>query len=72
MPNLRKSVTAILLTAILAACSSQAATRNAAGEAPVPEKLRVALLPDDNASTIIKNNEPLRLYLKRSSTPRSS
>jgi phosphonate transport system substrate-binding protein len=30
-----------------------------------PDLLRVALLPDENASTIIKNNEPLKLYLEQ-------
>lgn len=29
-----------------------------------PKKLRVALLPDENASTVIKNNQPLEQYLE--------
>lgn len=29
-----------------------------------PKKLRVALLPDENASTVIKNNQPLENYLE--------
>jgi len=32
---------------------------------PDPKTLRVALLPDENAATVIKNNEPLRQYLAR-------
>lgn len=32
---------------------------------PNPETLKVALLPDENASTIIKNNQPLKLYLEK-------
>lgn len=31
---------------------------------PDPETLKVALLPDENASTVIKNNKPLELYLE--------
>lgn len=30
-----------------------------------PAKLRVALLPDENASTLIQNAQPLKLYLER-------
>lgn len=30
-----------------------------------PKKLRVALLPDENASVVIKNNEPLKKYLEQ-------
>jgi len=33
--------------------------------APNPEMLRVALLPDENASTVIKNNQPLKAYLEK-------
>ncbi len=29
-----------------------------------PEKLRIALLPDENAATIIQNAQPLRVYLE--------
>ena len=31
-----------------------------------PETLKVALLPDENASTVIKNNKPLKDYLEKS------
>jgi phosphonate transport system substrate-binding protein len=33
---------------------------------PDPQTLRVALLPDENASTVIKNNQPLKEYLEAS------
>jgi phosphonate transport system substrate-binding protein len=40
---------------------------NAFGQpAPNPAKLRVALLPDENASTIIQNAAPLKAYLEHS------
>jgi phosphonate transport system substrate-binding protein len=32
---------------------------------PDPRILRVALLPDENAATVIKNNQPLKHYLER-------
>lgn len=32
---------------------------------PDPKTLKVALLPDENAGTIIKNNQPLKEYLER-------
>ena len=32
---------------------------------PDPDTLKVALLPDENASTVIKNNQPLKLYLEK-------
>ncbi len=36
-----------------------------AAETRDPEMLRVALLPDENPSTIIKNNQPLKDYLEK-------
>lgn len=35
-----------------------------AGPEPDPDTLKVALLPDENAATVIKNNEPLKQYLE--------
>ncbi len=32
---------------------------------PNPDTLKVALLPDENASTVIKNNQPLKHYLEK-------
>jgi phosphonate transport system substrate-binding protein len=33
---------------------------------PDPDTLKVALLPDENAGTVIKNNQPLKDYLEAS------
>lgn len=48
-----------LLALVLAACwsSHSQATSN-------PATLRVALLPDENATTVIQNNQPLKNYLQ--------
>ncbi|MBY0341613.1 MAG: phosphate/phosphite/phosphonate ABC transporter substrate-binding protein [Rhodocyclaceae bacterium] len=45
------------LTLLLATAAAHAADPN-------PKKLRVALLPDENASVVIKNNAPLEKYLE--------
>ena len=37
-----------------------------AGKDADPKTLKVALLPDENASTVIKNNQPLKTYLEQS------
>ena len=54
----------------LAACTVgglSLAFDHASGQpAPSPAKLRVALLPDENASTIIQNAAPLKAYLEHS------
>jgi len=47
----------VLLAAV---CSIGHASSN-----PDPETLKVALLPDENASTVIKNNKPLEIYLEK-------
>lgn len=41
-----------------------AATGSASAQGADPAKLRVALLPDENASTIIQNAQPLKKYLE--------
>lgn len=52
------SILLALIIAIAAACLPCAASeRN-------PETLKVALLPDENGSTVIKNNQPLKQYLE--------
>jgi phosphonate transport system substrate-binding protein len=51
------SIVVSLVLAISALCLA-----HAAGE-PDPETLKVALLPDESASTVIKNNQPLKTYL---------
>jgi len=47
----------VLLAAV---CSIGHASSN-----PDPETLKVALLPDENASTVIKYNKPLEIYLEK-------
>lgn len=51
------------LLSFLAAMAFAAASYAAPN--PDPETLKVALLPDENASTIIKNNKPLEEYLEK-------
>lgn len=55
--NLARSA-ALALFALLLAGPAQAAGGN-------PETLRVALLPDEDAATIIQNNKPLKNYLEK-------
>lgn len=57
----RRSLIASLV-AVAAAFSPFAASTASAGEAN-PDTLRVALLPDENAATIIQNAQPLKTYL---------
>lgn len=52
-------VIAALLTAVLVACGSSHGQT-----ASNPSLLRVALLPDENAATVIQNNQPLKDYLQ--------
>lgn len=56
----------------LAGCDDGSAPSAAGGAAPAatskgldPELLRIALLPDESPSTIIKNNQPLKEYLEK-------
>src|SRR5690554_4780950 len=55
-----KRLSALLLTCLLSAVSSLSAV---AADAD-PDMLKVALLPDENASELIKRNEPLKNYLE--------
>lgn len=48
-----------LFAIVLAACGSSHSQT-----APNPSLLRVALLPDENATTVIQNNQPLKNYLQ--------
>lgn len=52
-----------LLFASVAGCGSgpDADSQDSSG---VPDKLRVALLPDENAGDVIRNNEPLKAHLE--------
>lgn len=56
-------VTVAALVLALAGCSSGSGSNPARGT--VPDTLRVALLPDENAADVIKNNQPLKAYLER-------
>lgn len=56
-----KKMAAIMLVTAIAGLSVGAAL--AAGQ-PDPKVLKVALLPDENASTVIMNNKPLQDYLE--------
>jgi phosphonate transport system substrate-binding protein len=58
--NKLKAITAAATVAagLIAPAAAIAADAN-------PDTLRVALLPDENASTVIKNNEPLKTYLEK-------
>ncbi|CAN0491289.1 unnamed protein product [Laminaria digitata] len=59
MKHVYKSVLAATGTAVvLSATPALAADSN-------PDTLRVALLPDENTSTVIKNNKPLQQYLEK-------
>lgn len=53
------------IVAALVASSVAAALPAAAADRANPEILRVALLPDENAATIIQNAQPLKDYLGR-------
>ena len=44
---------------------SLATGRATAQQAQNPPKLRVALLPDENAATLIQNAQPLKRYLEQ-------
>ncbi len=50
-----------LMAAVLAAALSTSVF----GQGKDPSKLRVALLPDENAATLIQNAQPLKLYLEK-------
>ncbi|HOI65602.1 MAG TPA: phosphate/phosphite/phosphonate ABC transporter substrate-binding protein [Thiomonas arsenitoxydans] len=57
---MKKLAFALLSVLLAAVCSIGHASSN-----PDPETLKVALLPDENASTVIKNNKPLEIYLEK-------
>jgi len=61
-----KKITAVLLLIFTAALLvSGCGTGEKSGAQPDPAKLKVALLPDESPSTVIKNNEPLKQYLSK-------
>ena len=55
-------LSAILVVIALTSCTSGGSGAVSNGE--VPDTIRVALLPDENAADIIKQNEPLKEYLE--------
>ena len=57
---MKKLASALMSVLLAAVCSIGHASSN-----PDPETLKVALLPDENASTVIKNNKPLEIYLEK-------
>ena len=56
---MRTRVAVLALLAVLLAGPGLAVAAS-----PDPATLKVALLPDENASTVIKNNQPLKQYLE--------
>ncbi|BDE74823.1 phosphate/phosphite/phosphonate ABC transporter substrate-binding protein [Delftia lacustris] len=57
---MKKLASALMSVLLAAVCSIGHASSN-----PDPETLKVALLPDENGSTVIKNNKPLEIYLEK-------
>jgi phosphonate transport system substrate-binding protein len=57
-----KKILSILVCLLIAIPSAFLAF---AGTEPDPSTLKVALLPDENASTVIKNNQSLKKYLEQ-------
>lgn len=57
---MKRSLLSITMAALISIFVSQISF----GAEPDPQVLKVALLPDENASTIIKNNDGLRKYLE--------
>lgn len=57
---MKKLASALMSVLLAAVCSIGHASSN-----PDPETLKVALLPDENASTVIKSNKPLEIYLEK-------
>jgi len=54
----RRAFVALTAAASLAPFGVFAQSRN-------PSRLRIALLPDENAATLIQNAQPLKTYLER-------
>lgn len=63
MPNRRHTVFALALGAFAALTATLPPPAQAQGRDPA--RLRVALLPDENASSLIQNAQPLKLYLEQ-------
>lgn len=65
--NRRLALTRAAACGLAALCALTASPQlmTAATAQSEPSKLRVALLPDENASTLIQNAQPLKAYLER-------
>ena len=57
---MKSLITALVVTALIMVSTVSHAAPN-----PDPDTLKVALLPDENASVVIKNNRPLQVYLEK-------
>ena len=57
---MKKFFAALIVTTLTLLAGASHAAPN-----PDPDTLKVALLPDENASTVIKNNRPLQAYLEK-------
>jgi phosphonate transport system substrate-binding protein len=60
MPHRRHAIATLALTALAAGLPGLAAAQGRD-----PARLRVALLPDENASSLIQNAQPLKAYLEQ-------
>ncbi|WP_205672247.1 phosphate/phosphite/phosphonate ABC transporter substrate-binding protein [Ammoniphilus sp. YIM 78166] len=60
---MKKGMILLLILSITAMLFVGCANDDASTGASKPDKLKVALLPDESPSTVIKNNEPLKTYL---------
>jgi len=56
----------VIIALLFLAAAIFPVTSALAGNKPDPDTLRVALLPDEDASTVIKNNKQLKKYLEKS------
>ncbi|MBA3623275.1 MAG: phosphate/phosphite/phosphonate ABC transporter substrate-binding protein [Methylibium sp.] len=63
--NRRSALAKAAACSLLALSASVWLAPSASAQTANPSKLRVALLPDENASTLIQNAQPLKAYLER-------
>lgn len=63
--NRRSALTRAAACSLVALSAAAGLAPSAFAQSADPAKLRVALLPDENASTLIQNAQPLKAYLER-------
>lgn len=63
--NRRRFLLATVLSCTAGVSGVAWLSRSARAQGGNPERLRVALLPDENAATIIQNAQPLKAYLEK-------